>query len=58
MSLSDTGLRKGVWEQGKLQHTIGPSVECEDEQAVFAALGLEYKTPSERDCGVVERGVA
>lgn len=54
LSLNDTGLRRGVWsDKGKLLHTMGNSIKCEDEQAVFRELDLAYKAPWERDCGVV-----
>lgn len=51
LSLSDTGLFSGVIrgpDDKKL--TKGRLIVCDTEEAIFAALGMEYREPNERNC--------
>ena len=47
-SLSDQGLEK-VNRIKSEKISIGENIECNAEKDIFKALGLSYKTPSERD---------
>nr|XP_053645240.1 DNA polymerase lambda-like [Cherax quadricarinatus]XP_053645241.1 DNA polymerase lambda-like [Cherax quadricarinatus]XP_053645242.1 DNA polymerase lambda-like [Cherax quadricarinatus] len=49
MSLSEHGLRAGIVRQGREKLTDGFLLETPTEESIFAHLGLDYRTPEERD---------
>ncbi|KAK7076416.1 hypothetical protein SK128_014977 [Halocaridina rubra] len=49
MSLSEHGLRAGVVRQGREKLTEGYLLDTPSEESIFAHLGLEYRSPQERD---------
>lgn len=49
MSLSEHGLRAGIVRQGREKLTGGHLLETPTEASIFAHLGLEYRSPEERD---------
>lgn len=49
MSLSEHGLRAGVVRQGREKLTDGCLLDTPTEESIFAHLGLEYRSPQERD---------
>ena len=48
LSLSDKGLVPVVRVRRDVVHEA-PSIPCESEEEIFAAIGLEYKAPAERN---------
>lgn len=49
MSLSEHGLRAGIVRQGREKLSDGHLLDTPTEESVFAHLGLEYRSPQERD---------
>mmetsp|Transcript_7278 Transcript_7278/g.9709 ORF Transcript_7278/g.9709 Transcript_7278/m.9709 type:complete len:121 (+) Transcript_7278:2-364(+) len=48
-SLTDEGLFPASRVQGEKVWT-GDSIDCRSEEEIFKALGLQYKSPNERNC--------
>ena len=59
-TLSDHGLRRAVRsgvrssQHSKVMIVKGPTLRCDTEKAVFAAIGVPYREPHERNCEPVE----
>ena len=61
-TLSDHGLRRAVRSvrrapaNSRIGNVIakGPILRCDTEEAVFAAVGVPYRAPCDRNCGPVE----
>ncbi|XP_068248489.1 DNA polymerase lambda-like [Palaemon carinicauda] len=49
MSLSEHGLRAGIVRQGREKLSTGSLLDTPTEESIFKHLGLEYRSPQERD---------
>lgn len=49
MSLSEHGLRAGIVRQGREKLSSGCLLDTPTEESIFKHLGLEYRSPEERD---------
>jgi DNA polymerase/3'-5' exonuclease PolX len=56
LSLSDTRLVEDTKYRDKKNKKVGREVPCESEEEIFAALGLVYRDPTQRNCYGVQAG--
>ena len=54
--MSDTRLVEDTKYRDKKNKKVGREVPCESEEEIFAALGLVYRDPTQRNCYGVQAG--